>query len=105
MHFVELLNECEGNNCFMFNFEHFVIGITDPDHLTLEEVLIFFTGSDVVPPLGYYSEPILTFDNTELPTASTCALTLTLPLNHQTYLSFKDKVTFSMKNHGGFGLL
>ena len=105
MHFIELLNECEGNNCFMFNFEHFVIEITDPDHLTLEEVLILFTACDIVPLLGYYSEPILTFDNTELPTASTCALTLTLPLNHQTYLSFKDKVTFSMKNHGGFGLL
>ena len=104
MHFIELLNECEGNNCFMFDFEHFVIGITDPDHLTLEEVLILFTACDIVPLLGYYSEPILTFDNTELPTNTTCALTLTLLLITK-YSSYKDKVTFSMKNNVGFGLL
>uniref|UniRef100_A0A1X7UFQ4 HECT domain-containing protein n=1 Tax=Amphimedon queenslandica TaxID=400682 RepID=A0A1X7UFQ4_AMPQE len=87
MYFVRLLNECEES--------------TDPDHLTLADILIFFSGVDSIPPLGFSSSPTLTFHNKDFPSSSTCALTLTLPI-HSDYMSFKAKVTFGMKHHGGF---
>ena len=38
------------------------------------------------------------FDLNELPTASTCALSLNLPVKHEDYYKFKEKFTFAMKN-------
>ena len=38
MYFVKLLNECEGNKNRFFSL---TIDSNDPDHLTLEEILIF----------------------------------------------------------------
>lgn len=55
----------------------------DDAEVTLSTVLNFFTGAEVPPSLGFhpatfqYSE----VDN-EFPTASTCALELTLPTKH-----------------------
>lgn len=47
---------------------------------TLEEVLIFCTGADRVPPLGFDKVPKLTFLECDadkmLPTASTCSIEL-----------------------------
>ena len=105
MYFVRLLTECEGNICVlhcMFSFHCSAIESSDPDHLTLADILIFFSGVDSIPPLGFSCSPTLTFHNRELPSSSTCALTLTLPI-HSDYVSFKAKVTFGMKHHGGFG--
>ena len=52
----------------------------DPGEVTLGMVLNFFTGSDAIPPCGYGNPPELNFspDNV-MPTASTCAPSLTLP--------------------------
>ncbi len=74
--------------------------------LTLEDILIFFSGSEEVPPLGFVPSPTISFNNTSIyPKASTCAFTLILPTKYDNYMEFKDKTIFGIKNNGGFGLL
>ena len=51
----------------------------------LEDVLIFFSGSDYVPPTGYGRQPKVLFQyffGKTLATASTCQLTMILPVAH-----------------------
>lgn len=44
------------------------------------DVLIFFTGASRIPPLGFPKSPTLNFSEENIyPTASTCALILTIP--------------------------
>ena len=72
--------------------------------ITLGEVLSFFTGTNRIPPLGF-ADATLNFSPTNpYPTASTCALTLTLPTKYTSYAEFKSVFVFSMQSHGGFGL-
>jgi len=69
-------------------------------------ILSFFTGADHIPPLGFDEATLNFSDNNPYPTASTCALCLTLPTKyHGSYSDFKENFTFAMHNHGGFGLL
>ena len=81
---------------------------TDGSIVTLADVLVFFTGADREPPLGFSPQPTLTFldDNNHdiLPTSSTCSLELRLPVHHS-YSSFKDAMISAVKGHGGFGLV
>lgn len=76
----------------------------DATPVTTEDILIFFTGADQPPPLGFPTTPRLTFVEDVLASASTCALRLTLPLEHKSYESFKQAMILSLKGHGGFGL-
>ena len=74
--------------------------------MSLPEILAFFTGTERVPPLGFDHPPTLRFDSNNIfPTASTCALELTLPTcYYNNPEEFVKKVSYGMKNHGGFGL-
>ena len=94
------------NYPLLFSQLNIVLFLVDAD-LTLEEILIFFSGCDKVPPLGFNPCPRIMFDQDSIyPKSSTCALSLILPTRyHRDYATFKDKVTFGVKNHGGFGLL
>ena len=61
----------------------FVIG-RQTDWMTFEDLLIFITGEDEVPTLGFPNKPSIDFYTQEagvrrLPYASTCAMTLFLP--------------------------
>ena len=67
--------------------------------MSLKEVLMFATGADHEPPLGFPTEPIIKFlhaDNTTqtstilFPTANTCAIALSLPCvdNYETFSDF-----------------
>ena len=68
-------------------------------------VLSFFSGADDIPPLGYPTEPQLNFNPmSRYPTASTCALQLTLPTCYEQYGPFKSALDVASKMHGGFGL-
>ena len=68
-------------------------------------VLAFFTGADTIPPLGYASA-VLNFNQfNEYPTASTCAVELTLPTKHTQYEQFKKQLDVAFTMHGGFGLV
>lgn len=95
MYFIEYLDRCE--------FESDLS--TTNDCVTLENILSFFTGSDTIPPLGYASVT-LNFNKDNLyPTASTCAVELTLPTMHNDFDAFKLHMDVAMTMHGGFGLV
>ena len=58
---------------------------------TLQDVLVFVSGASAIPPTGLDSLPHLSFhDVSPVPTANVCALSLFLPIQHETYKSFKD---------------
>ena len=77
------------------------------DSCTLGEVLIFFSGADYPPPLGFLTKAHLKFLECEkgrgLPTASTCSLTLFLPTVPQCFTDFSSAFTRGLKENDGFG--
>ena len=73
--------------------------------VTLKCILQFFTGAETLPPMGFSYDPELNFNGTNMyPTASTCAVQLTLPTRYSTYENFKASLTTGFLCHGGFGL-
>ena len=73
----------------------------------VRDILIFCTGADRLPPLGFGRELKIVFlghESGKLSTASTCDLTLRLPTVHgEDYESFKEAMTLSLKGNDGFG--
>ena len=66
-------------------------------------MLIFFTGSDRVPPLGFNKPLTVSFlvgEEEPFATASMCDLQLRLPSD---YNSFADAMVLSFKGNNGFG--
>ena len=73
--------------------------------LSLEDILAFATGATSFPILGFERQGTITFlhNGGMLPTASTCALQVCLPI-HRDYEMFKTKMAFGILNaHGFFG--
>ena len=68
--------------------------------------MFFFSGACNVPPAGYDVDPAIYFSNGNnyYPTASTCALQLTLPTCYSNFSSFKEALDTGFLMHGGFGL-
>ncbi len=69
-------------------------------------MLVFFSGADRVPSLGFQKQPSLVFlhgDSAKLPTASTCDLQLRLPANHKDFEAFKEAILLGVKGNDGFG--
>jgi len=67
--------------------------------------MYFFSGAFGIPPAGYDVDPFIYFSDKNLyPTASTCALQLTLPTRYSDYSSFKNALDTGFLMHGGFGL-
>ena len=66
-------------------------------------VVVFFTGADRIPPLGFPHAPSLHFldDDAMLPTSSTCSLALRLPIHYTSYDCFKDAMTEGLVSNGG----
>ena len=78
----------------------------ETNNLSLEDIVVFFSGSNRVPPLGFDYSPTLSFDEDSVfPISSTCALSLVLPSGYNEYEVFKEKAHYGCKNHGGFGKL
>ena len=67
---------------------------------SLEDVLIFFSGSANIPPLGFPMKPSLRFlcgEEARLATASTCDLVLRIPTCYgKEYPSFKEWMEVSI---------
>lgn len=73
--------------------------------VSLETVMCFFSGAANIPPSGYDIDPTILFSRENLyPTASTCALQLTLPTRYHDYNTFKKALDSAFVMHGGFGL-
>ena len=74
---------------------------------SLAHVLIFASGADHIPLLGYENSPTLEFVHNEtkvLPTASTCDVQLRLPTTHgNNYQKFKEMMMMAILGHDGFG--
>ena len=70
----------------------------------LQDVLIFFTAAEKIPPCGFDCAGTLAFNDDICPTASTCSLLLTLPSKYDTYSEFKTNFIYALCNYGGFGL-
>ncbi|XP_065900336.1 G2/M phase-specific E3 ubiquitin-protein ligase-like isoform X1 [Dysidea avara] len=83
IYFVDFLDRCEAGE-----------GICK-----LEEVLIFCTGADCVPPLGFNKKIDLVFLGSQqyLPTASTCLLILRIPTCYQDADLFNEKMEMGLK--------
>lgn len=75
------------------------------DKIELCNIVNFFSGADEAPPMGFPFEPELNFnDFNHYPTASTCAVQLTLPTKFDNYIDFKRSLNTGFLFHGGFGL-
>ena len=81
--------------------------------VTLQSIVVFSTGADDVPPLGFDPHPEVTFQHepqfgicrtyiSRFPLASTCANRLMLPLS-KTYNDFKVDMEDGILQAPGFG--
>ena len=68
--------------------------------------LCFFTGANEIPPMGLPFVPKLQFNSSSpFPTASTCALVLTLSTMYaDDEKEFESHMNDAFISHGGFGL-
>lgn len=78
----------------------FVDGIIE---CTPEDVLVFFSGSNNIPPIGYDKQPVLMFVDGPLATASTCDAQLRIPIRHGNYTKFQEALILSIHGSDGFG--
>ncbi|XP_065103755.1 G2/M phase-specific E3 ubiquitin-protein ligase-like [Paramisgurnus dabryanus] len=71
--------------------------------VSLEDVLVFCTGCDSIPALGFSPKPSLEFiTNSRFPVANTCENILRIPV-HAVYTTFKSDMDFGIRNSPGFG--
>uniref|UniRef100_A0AAX7W3L7 HECT domain-containing protein n=1 Tax=Astatotilapia calliptera TaxID=8154 RepID=A0AAX7W3L7_ASTCA len=71
--------------------------------VSLEDILVFCTGCDSIPALGFSPKPSLEFvTNCRFPVANTCENILRIPV-HAVYTTFKSDMDFAIRNSPGFG--
>ena len=72
---------------------------------TVADVLVFFSGSNCEPPLGFTRQPKMSFlyVDAKFCTASTCDIELCLPTIHNEYEAFKEALELSFMGNDGFG--
>lgn len=74
---------------------------------SLEDVLMFCSGTDCVPVLGFDRQPTITFlhhpEKGKLPTASACDIQLRLPAVYKEYSGFRDAMILGLLGNDGFG--
>ncbi|XP_028412537.1 G2/M phase-specific E3 ubiquitin-protein ligase-like [Dendronephthya gigantea] len=69
---------------------------------TLEDVLIFSTGANSPPPIGFDEEPKIAFTEEKYPKANTCVHLLYLPTIHNSFEDFKETIDFAILNSPTF---
>ncbi|XP_070577460.1 G2/M phase-specific E3 ubiquitin-protein ligase-like isoform X2 [Ptychodera flava] len=89
-------------------WEDYLVEIQDAEtEVTLRDILIFATGLDNIPPLGFSPSPTLEFVRDEgcgriLPSANTCGNVLRIPVV-KSYELFKENMGYGIFNSPGFG--
>ncbi len=71
-----------------------------------KDILIFCTGTDKIPSGGFHLTPTVSFlhdDQDTLATASTCDLSLWLPVIYDDQIAFNEMFTLCLKGSVGFG--
>ncbi len=103
------MDECKGtllySSFFLFKLVNVISNIEGQTGSEVADVLIFMSGSNSVPSLGFPIRPNVTFIHRDrkLCTASTCDITLRLPTVHDTYEAFKEAITLSIVGNDGLG--
>ncbi|KAM7158365.1 G2/M phase-specific E3 ubiquitin-protein ligase isoform 5-T8 [Molossus nigricans] len=64
---------------------------------TLEDILIFATGCNSIPPAGFKPTPSIECLHTDFPVGNKCNNCLALPITN-TYKEFQDKMDFAIRN-------
>ena len=73
------------------------------EQFTLEEILIFFTGAKIIPPLGFPRKARLYHSDVNMyPETSTCGLWISLPTKHADYSIFKSAMIFGIRYDESF---
>lgn len=114
MFLLDFLEQCEGIPCIKWVLQcgdgmnlilDGEVQTLTGSKVTVEQMLIFFTGTDQEPPLGFPKQPELHFlPHGVLATASTCDLILRLPINFfNEYNRFKEMMIESLVSSEGFG--
>ena len=72
---------------------------------SLRDIMIFLTGCDLIPPLGFSVTPAIEFTDDEMfPKASTCSLTLTFSRKVKTnFADFKEIMDLTILGSQSFG--
>ncbi|XP_062302074.1 G2/M phase-specific E3 ubiquitin-protein ligase-like [Osmerus eperlanus] len=102
-------NRREQEEDTIFSWEVFLKMVEDSQaDVTFEDIFIFITSADMIPPLGFQEQPTIEFYDQEqgrsrMPYASTCALTFYLPRGLDSEYRMKEMVTSAIKNSLGFG--
>ena len=103
-------NSREREEQTMYSFELFLQDLSEGEipGLSLSDLLIFLTGADRIPPLGFSGPLSLEFyDNDDgekrLPWSSTCALTLHLPRQYNQPEELKLLLSQCLQESQGFG--
>jgi len=77
--------------------------------VTLASLLVFFTGCNKEPPLGFWRRPEIRYthhsDRQVYPTASTCDLILRFNVIPQDYENFKRNLVTALQCSNEFGLV
>ncbi|KAF5282381.1 hypothetical protein FQR65_LT14317 [Abscondita terminalis] len=77
------------------------------NNCSLEDILIFATGADAIPSLGFGKKLEIHFlhdTNMKYPKANTCGLELHLPTCYTNYEDFKNNMDFGIGNSKEFGM-
>ena len=88
--------------CFSLLLNVFIEGRTS---CIIEDVLVFITGSDRVPPLGFDLKITVTFAHSgRFCTSSTCDLQFCIPVCYgENYQKFEEAMVMALKDNDGFG--
>ena len=82
-----------------------MIFVGESEGPTISDVMVFLTGCDTIPPLGFGdADPVIMFsDSGVLPFVSTCCLSITFPRSIPTdFEIFKDKMNLAILGSQGF---
>ena len=77
----------------------------DGDSVSLQQKMMFFSGAEKEPPLGFAEKPRLEFIEGDFAMTSTCLPTLRIQFCHRDYTSFVKFMTLSLIGHDGFGFV
>ncbi|KAM9554535.1 G2/M phase-specific E3 ubiquitin-protein ligase isoform 2-T4 [Guaruba guarouba] len=88
------VNEVEGADFWMAYLQDVENG---ESVVTLEDILLFVTGSFSIPPAGFDPEPTVKFSHIRCPVGNRLLNCLELPIT-QTYEQFKNKMDFTIRN-------
>lgn len=96
------LRLCTAGSTVVIVASSFFTSVGTPDRPSLEDVMMFATGSKHIPRM---ENGVLDFGcDSSLPMANTCGMMLTLPTCHTTYEDFAKASRIAFSNPTGFGL-